>query len=42
MHMKPSNRFEDITEDQFNKKEAEKNLYKFELQQQMDEIKAKK
>jgi len=31
IHMKPSNFFQDITEDQFNQKEAEKNEYKNEL-----------
>ena len=33
IHMRPSNQFSEITEDQFNKKEAEKNLYKLELKQ---------
>jgi len=28
MHMRPSNFFEDITEDEFNKKEAFKNDYR--------------
>ena len=27
MHMKPSNMFEDITEDEFNKREQEKKAY---------------
>ena len=30
--MRPSNMFEDITEEQFYRKEAEKNMYKLELQ----------
>ena len=42
VHMKPSNLFQDITEDEFNKREAEKNEYKNELQRQMQEHKAKK
>jgi hypothetical protein len=31
--MRPSNMFADITEEQFNQKEAEKNQYKYELMQ---------
>lgn len=31
--MRPSNMFEDITEEQFYRKEAEKNMYKLDLQQ---------
>ena len=27
-HMRPSNMFEDITEDEFNNREAEKNFYR--------------
>jgi hypothetical protein len=34
--MKPSNMFANITEDEFNRKEAEKNLYKLELRQQIE------
>jgi len=31
MHMKPSNMFEDITEEEFNKREQDKKLYQHEL-----------
>ena len=34
-HMKPSNMFEDITEDEFNRREQEKNSYKMELVKQI-------
>ena len=40
--MKPSNLFAEITEEQFNRKEAEKNLYKLELYHQIDQIHLKK
>lgn len=30
-HMRPSNMFEDITEDEFNNREADKNFYRLEL-----------
>ena len=39
--MKPSNMFADITEEKFNQLEAAKNLYKMELQQQIESTKAK-
>ncbi len=39
--MKPSNMFADITEEKFNQLEAAKNLYKMELQQQIELTKAK-
>ena len=35
--MKPSNLFQDITEDEFNQKEADKNDYKNTLLRQMQE-----
>ena len=34
-HMKPSNMFEDITEEEFNQREQNKQAYKNELFQQM-------
>ena len=40
--MKPSNMFEDITEDEFNHREQEKKAYQNELLQQMNEAKEKK
>ena len=40
--MKPSNMFEDITEDEFNRREQEKKAYQNELLQQMNEAKEKK
>lgn len=42
MHSKPSNMFEDITEDEFNRRERAKIEYRKELQIQMDEIQRKK
>eukprot|EP00354_Favella_ehrenbergii_P003023 CAMPEP_0170453850 /NCGR_PEP_ID=MMETSP0123-20130129/2304_1 /TAXON_ID=182087 /ORGANISM="Favella ehrenbergii, Strain Fehren 1" /LENGTH=74 /DNA_ID=CAMNT_0010716379 /DNA_START=1488 /DNA_END=1712 /DNA_ORIENTATION=- len=42
MHMKPSNMFEDITEDEFNKREQEKKEYQNLLMSQMNEAKARK
>ncbi len=42
IHMKPSNMFEDITEDEFNKREQDKKSYQNELLQQMQEAKDKK
>lgn len=41
-HMKPSNMFDDITEDEFNKREQNKNAYKQELFKQMQEASQKK
>lgn len=40
--MKPSNMFEDITEEEFNKREQEKKSYQNELMTQMLEAKEKK
>ena len=40
--MKPSNMFEDITEDEFNKREQDKKAYQNELFKQMEEAKEKK
>ena len=37
IHMKPSNAFEDITEAEFNAREANKNAYKNDLFKQMQE-----
>lgn len=42
MHMKPSNMFEDITEDEFNKREQEKRAYQNLLMDQMNEAKERK
>ena len=42
VHMRPSNNFEDITEDLFNYRETEKNQYKMDLQKQMEDIKSRK
>ena len=42
MHMKPSNMFEDITEDEFNKREQEKRAYQNLLMEQMNEAKERK
>lgn len=42
MHMKPSNMFEDITEEEFNRREQDKKAYQNELFQQMNEAKEKK
>jgi len=42
MHMKPSNMFEDITEEEFNRREQEKKAYQNELFQQMQEAKDRK
>ncbi len=41
-HMKPSNMFANITEEEFNRKEAEKNLYKLELRQQIEATQQRK
>ena len=41
-HMKPSNLFEDISEEEFNKREQNKNAYKAQLMQQMQEAQEKK
>ena len=35
LHMKPSNAFEDITEDEFNAREERKHTYQRELMKQM-------
>ena len=40
--MKPSNMFEDITEDEFNKREQEKRAYQNLLMEQMNEAKERK
>ena len=40
--MRPSNHFEEITETEFNQRENGKNLYKIELQRQMDEARFRK
>ena len=40
--MRPSNLFEDITEDQFKRKESEKNQYKLDLQIQIENQKRRK
>ena len=40
--MRPSNQFAEITEDQFSKKEADKNAYKRELQQQIEQAQKKR
>jgi hypothetical protein len=40
--MRPSNLFEDITEAQFNQREAEKNQYKYELMKQMETVSKRK
>lgn len=40
--MRPSNHFEDITEDEFNRREMNKNSYKNDLFQQMQESRGKK
>jgi len=37
LHMRPSNNFEDITEEQFNMREKNKAEYRKELQRQMEE-----
>ena len=42
MHMKPSNQFEDITEEEFNKREQEKRAYQNLLMEQMNEAKERK
>ena len=42
VHMRPSNLFEDITEDEFNRRERNKAEYRTELMQQMEEAKRKK
>jgi len=34
--MRPSNKFEEVTENEYQRRENEKNLYKLELQQQID------
>ena len=39
--MKPSNMFTDITEEKFNQIEANKNLYRLELQEQIKLAKQK-
>ena len=40
--MRPSNNFENITEDEFNKREQSKKMYQNELFAQMNEARAKK
>lgn len=40
--MRPSNNFEDITEQEFNKREQSKKQYQNELFSQMNETRAKK
>ena len=42
MHMKPSNAFEDITEDEFNAREQRKHSYQRELFKQMQETSNRK
>ena len=42
MHSKPSNRFDDITEEQFDRRERDKADYRYELQKQMEDARAKK
>lgn len=42
VHMRPSNLFEDITEDEFNRRERTKIEYRKELQQQMEDSLKKK
>ena len=42
VHMRPSNLFADITEEQFNQKEAEKNQYKADLLHQIQTVSRKK
>lgn len=38
LHMRPSNMFEDITEEEFNRKERVKAEYRKELFMQMEEV----
>ena len=40
--MKPSNMFEDITEDEFNRREVEKKSYQKVLMEQMNDVKERK
>ncbi len=40
--MRPSNHFENITEDEFNARERNKAEYRKELQRQIDEVERKK
>ena len=42
IHMKPSNQFEDITEDEFNRREQDKKAYSFDLAKQIEEDKERK
>ena len=42
VHMRPTNNFENITEEEFDRRERAKNEYRAELQKQMEEFNAKK